>query len=186
MILKILSIIVFINLLSELKFTHTELKFGVQDSDTIVWSGKNKLSWKDFSGVPDDPKVYVKASTASGIYMTRFGGIRNYHYTVKSFFIKSKSWTKVKDDYNLKHEQLHFDISELFARKLRKSIDSLNKIGIKDKIVFKNKYKNVYLKMNNYQDKYDNEVYFNEIKQKEWINKIASELISLKEYELEE
>jgi predicted secreted Zn-dependent protease len=41
---------------------------------------------------------------------------------VSCYFIKTKSWARIKNsDILLAHEQGHFDIAELFARKLRKA-----------------------------------------------------------------
>jgi predicted secreted Zn-dependent protease len=45
---------------------------------------------------------------------------------VKNYFDKDQSWMMVKNAYVLQHEQIHFNISELYARKIRKSADSLS------------------------------------------------------------
>jgi len=89
-------------------------------NDTIYWSPCYKLKWDDFKAKPDT--------------LSKFGAVSNpiikYHLvsTQKKFtinvicvFIKSKSWSIFKNsDTLLMHEQGHFDIAELFARKLRK------------------------------------------------------------------
>ncbi|MEO5776395.1 MAG: hypothetical protein ABIQ27_05795 [Flavobacterium sp.] len=169
-----------------IRFNKNHLK---PNNDTIVWSGKNRLTWDDFKGSPDNPKVYVKANTASGIYAKQIrvaGKVKIRKYKIQSYFMKNNSWTKVHDEKVLKHEQLHFDITELYARKLRKSFDSLNTKGVTDKIVYEKIYNSNFTKANEYQDVYDGEVYFNEIKQQEWIDKIASEFQNFKMYELKE
>lgn len=156
-------------------------------NDTILWSSKYRLVWDDFKGLPDNPKAYVKALTMSGIYVRGIRAVGKIpKYNISSYFIKSASWTKAIDENNLKHEQLHFDISELYARKLRKSYDSLNSLRVIDRNPYRKVFDLNIINWDNYQDLYDSEVYFNEVKQREWINKVASELENLKKYQLKE
>jgi hypothetical protein len=89
--------------------------------DTIYWNPNYKLKWGDFQGKIDSNSKDGAVSRP---------GVK-YHLSVKEdsftvnvacFFIKSKSWSKFKEsDTLLMHEQGHFDIAELFARKLRKA-----------------------------------------------------------------
>lgn len=153
--------------------------------DTIVWSDSYKLGWNDFKGVPNDPNRKVKALTISGIYIQQIrtkGVLPKYKITAR--FVKSASWTKTNDEEHLKHEQLHFDITELYARKLRKSFDSLNNA----KVVVKAQYHKVsernFAKWERYEEAYDKEVYGNEVKQQEWIDEIAAQLATLKNYQV--
>jgi len=98
--------------------------------EKISWAEDRKLTWEDFKGVPSGPPDYV-ASTNSGVsfsfsYKERNGrGIVDY--TIKSFFYPELSWYRPEkvSNYILGHEQMHFDISELCARKLRKSLAEL-------------------------------------------------------------
>jgi hypothetical protein len=43
-------------------------------------------------------------------------------YKIRAYFEKNESWVKeeARTNYRLAHEQLHFDVTELHARKLRK------------------------------------------------------------------
>jgi len=88
--------------------------------DTIYWRADYKLEWEDFQG---------KADSNSPYGATSYPGIK-YHLSivqdsisvkVQCFFVKSKSWVRIISDTGLIHEQGHFDIAELFARKLRKA-----------------------------------------------------------------
>lgn len=116
MTLKILISIVFIF-----------LNFQKNGIDNIEWSETRKLNWADFAGSPEDAAFYV-ASTNSGIHFTYSfktkNGITEVTSKVSCIFLPDKSWFKPGkvSDYVLRHEQTHFDISELFARKLRKKI----------------------------------------------------------------
>ncbi len=74
----------------------------------------------------------VAATTASGLSYqfstTEANGKYVLDYMVNTYFYPNKSWyqPKICDEVILSHEQLHFDISELFARKMRKIMDTTN------------------------------------------------------------
>jgi len=97
------------------------------DSDIIYWDGIDKLSWADFEADPDMSKDAFYALTSSGIidYKGCKDGIITYKF--RAYFEKDESWVKQEaiTDYHLAHEQLHFDITELYARKLRKLLSNL-------------------------------------------------------------
>jgi hypothetical protein len=70
------------------------------------------------------------ATTNSGMSFTYSYSIRNGRrkitFEVKSYFYPNSSWYLKNDvsPYILKHEQTHFDISELHARILRKRLNA--------------------------------------------------------------
>lgn len=92
------------------------------------WREDRKLTWDDFRGRPSGSPEYV-ASTNSGISFSYSYSTKNdkviLEYNVQSNFYPELSWYRngIVTDYILKHEQTHFDISELYARKLRKKIE---------------------------------------------------------------
>lgn len=100
------------------------------EEEKIVWTEDRKLSWADFKGVPDGPHNYV-ASTNSGVSFSfaykEINGVSKIDYTIRSNFYPNLSWYRPSkvSNYILEHEQLHFDISELCARKLRKALNAL-------------------------------------------------------------
>ncbi len=98
------------------------------EEEKIPWNEDRKLVWADFKGVPNGPSDYI-ASTNSGIsfsysYRER-NGVGEIKFTVLSNFYPNLSWYRPSkvSDYVLAHEQMHFDISELHARKLRQRLD---------------------------------------------------------------
>ncbi|WP_081212082.1 DUF922 domain-containing protein [Salegentibacter sediminis] len=104
-----------------------EISFS-QEQEKIEWVEGEKLTWADFKGTPKQGVAY-EANTNSGIsfswsYSTE-SGKPVLEYAVVTNFFPLLSWVKEaeEDEYLLGHEQLHFDISELHARKLRKAID---------------------------------------------------------------
>ena len=96
----------------------------VVEDEKIPWREGEKLTWEMFKGNQENVGNFV-ASTNSGISLS-FGirtieGKTKVDYDVQSYFYPNNSWYN-KDKVNatiLAHEQTHFDISELFARKLR-------------------------------------------------------------------
>ena len=98
--------------------------------ETIEWHPDRRLSWDDFRGEPESGSP-AAAITASGIsyYFSTYedrNGEMGIRYTVTTHFYPEKSWyhPNLGDRIILSHEQLHFDISELFARKMRARLAS--------------------------------------------------------------
>ena len=100
------------------------------DTEKFHWDESRPLSWADFQGRPEGPRDFV-ASTNSGISLSYSIGRQNGRYTfdydVHSNFYPKESWYRPESasEYILKHEQTHFDISELHARKLRLALAGL-------------------------------------------------------------
>jgi hypothetical protein len=91
--------------------------------EVIVWDSAAKLTWGDFQGKIDSASPY-SASTVSGIaYKFRLAG-DGYSDSIKAVFYKGESWVRLPKDYALIHEQGHFDITEIFARRLRKRLQA--------------------------------------------------------------
>lgn len=145
----------------------------------VPWSSEFKLRWTDFKGeVPARAKA--AATTASGIsyrFSTRseFGEMVVY-FEVQSFFYPTKSWFRpeVCNDITLLHEQLHFDISEVFARKMDKEM-SETKFTQNIKKEVREIYKRTLKELDDFQRNYDKETDFsrNLEKQKLWQKQIV-------------
>lgn len=164
------------------------LNIVAQNSEEIIkWSSERKLTWEDFQGIPP-------LNTLGNILAINAGEI-NYDmekidYTfvkvmVRNVFIKKLSWSKSEDFILLKHEQLHFDIREVYTRKIRQEIKSITYSSIND---LNSKVNEIYNRWDSINDKmedsydYETEHSINEEKQKEWNEKIAKQLEELKEY----
>ena len=99
--------------------------------DTMTWDESRRLTWSDFRANPNQNSKAV-ALTASGItfgYSVKTSGERIVDFTtsVEAHFYPNKSWyLKGKgNSYILAHEQLHFDITELYARMFRQQLTQL-------------------------------------------------------------
>lgn len=153
-----------------------------QDYETILWEENKKLSWEDFRGIP--PKSSVAAAiTGSGItykFSSYYkNGKQRVKFTVSTFFYPNSSWYRphLCNDLILGHEQLHFDITEIYARKMRKQLDrtSFSK-NIKAEV--RAIYKKINKELNDFQNLYDTSTNYsrNEEQQIIWNKKIANEL----------
>lgn len=101
------------------------------NEDTMTWNESRKLHWADFKANPNQDSGAV-ALTASGItfgYSVKTSGERivDFSTSVEAHFYPNKSWyLKEKGNaYILGHEQLHFDITELYARMFREQLTQL-------------------------------------------------------------
>ncbi|HEV7230720.1 MAG TPA: hypothetical protein VGO45_05295, partial [Bacteroidia bacterium] len=91
-----------------------------QNKDSvIVFSKDAKLTWLDFKGEPRHGSFLTAESCIRISYSVNedSGKVK-----VRAQFVKYSSWHRDKstNDMVLNHEQLHFDIAELYAREFRK------------------------------------------------------------------
>ena len=91
------------------------------EDEMIPWRNQRKLSWDDFLSSPQKQgDAVASTSTSLGIsYQVKNGELS---YTITCHFSKRKSWGLLKTEYILAHEQAHFDITELHARKLYEAL----------------------------------------------------------------
>ncbi|MCH4823606.1 DUF922 domain-containing protein [Gramella lutea] len=156
-----------------------------QEQLKIEWREGVLLSWGDFQAEPDSSLSY-SANTNSGItyswnYSTSSGKPVLKH-EVHAFFYPEKSWVKKEDadEYLLAHEQLHFDISELYARKLRQALNSYE-IGRTIRQDLKRIYNQIEKERAALQDQFDKETMHSENREAEmrWRSFVAKELDKL-------
>ncbi|MGB5667123.1 MAG: DUF922 domain-containing protein [Maribacter sp.] len=154
----------------------------IQDYETIAWKATNKLTWDDFKGeTPNNARA--AATTASGIsYQFSTKGTKDemeMDFVVSTYFYPNKSWYQPKlcDTLILNHEQLHFDISELYARKMRNRLASTT-FTQNVKAEVKKIYKGILEELNDFQNLYDDQTNFSRDleQQLKWNNKIKAAL----------
>src|SRR5258705_4867657 len=92
-----------------------------KDEELLDWSASRKLTWNDYKASPD-PNSDAAASTTSYLAIEYNITSSNFGYKIQSMFSKTRSWGLHKTVYILNHEQGHFDIAEIFARKLNKEM----------------------------------------------------------------
>lgn len=157
-------------------------KSETKNTDTLIF-WQHTLTYSDFLKNPDFSKDTITAESFVGFkcdynYDTE---TNKFEYSVKAFFDPNKSWIKINDTAVLKHEQLHFDIAELFARKLRNLLSYLKvDFTIDEKV--EGYIKKTEEEMKQYQNLFDKETFYsrNKLQEEKWRNKIQDQL---KEYE---
>src|SRR5687768_2492955 len=97
---------------------------GEPEEDVISWNEFYKLQWHDFQGEPGED-ARGDAGAAVQIKAKPFLVKKEIKYDVVALFNRNKSWARGQSTTLLAHEQLHFDIAELYARKIRKKIKEL-------------------------------------------------------------
>lgn len=155
----------------------------------LLWHEHEALTWADFRGVVP-PNMPMKAMTSSGPQLQsgykKQGQTITLQFEVTTTFSPNESW--VVDDARVRsillpHEQLHFDVEELFSRKLRKALQEYQYTAN-----FLNEYTNVYYQLtaerDAYQAQYDLETNHSKIEEKqiEWNQKIREDLASFSKY----
>lgn len=104
--------------------------FSQAEADKIFWE-QDVLNWEDFKAQPIAESKF-DANTNAGLSFSwglkKDNEVIELTYEVSSYFNPYLSWVKEDSDkdYLLKHEQLHFDITELHARKLQKKLAEVN------------------------------------------------------------
>jgi len=164
-------------------FLFAPLPGFAQNEQFIEWSSVKRLTWDDYLAKPSSTSdAAAITSTALGVEYRLKNNI--LAYTITCRFSKTNSWGRHKTDYILRHEQGHFDITELFARKLAKELKEYKFNSHKYQDDVSKIYKKVMGEKEQYQNKYDKETDFsrNKEQQAEWLQKIKDELDDLEEF----
>lgn len=164
------------------------LLFLTQLPSNIYWHENNQLSWDDFLASEKEKYTY-DAESWTGFNYSYSGeydetSIR-LTVSVVTTFNRDKSWVKKekKSDKLLRHEQLHFDITELVSRQIRKEIMEyrFSENFRKEINQIHNKYEKIRAEL---QNEYDRDTDHSNIedKQAKWEKDIAKKLESLEKY----
>lgn len=154
---------------------------GQGTEEVIHWTKDYRLTWDDYKGKAN-PAVGAAASTATYLGIDYNYSSQGLTYSITCGFSKNRSWSLHKTQYILSHEQGHFDIAELFARKLYRQLMAYRFNKSTYKTDLKKIYEDIVAEKEAMQDTYDAETNhsINKAKQREWLRKIDE---MLKEYE---
>ena len=159
-----------------------DIIYNYSKENEIEWHKNRKLTWEDFKGMPPSiTETNASANTNCGFDVSAESNSRKELIAVriKNIFYCDKSWVRIdkRNKLNLLvHEQAHFDLCEVYARKLRKRVEDSNyKLDI-DNAIFE-----VFDDFKQRQKLYDQETNHsrNKEKQAEWLKTIADELQEL-------
>lgn len=123
----------------------------------IEWNEDRPLLWKDYA--------YVHVKRKGRMAMTSVKhSIKGYmrsgvpEFDISVVFVSNNSWTTDTTNLELlEHERLHFDIAELFRRKIQDRIIILQKQKEKSAPVYRAEIKAVLKEFNVFSEKYDSE-----------------------------
>jgi len=157
-----------------------------QQKDTLlIWDTNYLLTWDDFMGKEinntnnPDALSYLELPL-----LISYDSNKKPIYTVVALFNRYKSFTSKFHYSLLDHEQQHFNILEIFARKIRKSVDALNKVENTTPQDIFNLYYEYQDSITNHQHRYDVQTDYsrNWRKQKIWNLIIKNKLQELENY----
>lgn len=129
----------------------------IETETMIEWSESRPLEWKDYTY----RRIRLKGSMA----LTKVKhSVKGYminglpEFEIKVLFRKPHSWTSDTTNLDLlKHEQLHFDIAELYRRKIEHEIFKLQQNQEKNAAVYRAEINRILAEFNAYSRQYDRE-----------------------------
>lgn len=163
-----------------------------QDSNTKIWSENNKLTWEDYWAEPEGTLVNAQTRFKIDIYpeivqVDANDYIQNLdELTVKAVFYKELSWSVDKNSIPLLyHENLRFDIAEIYARKIRRRFTQLKAQKEQRFEMYQREYSKLWKECLEFQKEFERDSQYgrNNLKDQEWNEKIQNELLVLKAYE---
>jgi hypothetical protein len=163
----------------KLSFTDYEEK---PEGDTIYYAVKRPLTWDDFqSKIPGgsyDAEVYPTMGYEEHTEVAK--SVINVDLAIKVSLPKSASWVRDgrRNDYNLNHEQRHFDIAKIAAENFKQKLNAENLTVGNYEGIINFEYLEAYREMNNLQKQYDDETRHgsDESAQQRWNERIDREL----------
>ena len=178
---RIIFLLITIPVMVTANLNAQQIKEPVDFKVYMEWQEFDLLDWEDFKGYrPEqydgDAGSLVKIKAVP--YIVR----KKIKYDVYALFDKTKSWALERSPQLLKHEQLHFDIAELYARKIRKKILQLSSKKKNDLKTYNHEIRKLLNESNEFDRLYDMETLHGSLtrKQKEWEHKVKQSLASLK------
>lgn len=152
----------------------------------IEWNPNRKLRWDDFKARPN---MFSSYSAVTSTYIEETHGCNDYGrfaFHVKAVFVQNLSWIRGRYSKDLlKHEQIHFDITEYHARLMRKYFSELKYPCYREDDIAR-AVERIFNAMETAQHQYDDETYHGLYKnrQAKWEQYISTQLKSLSEYKL--
>jgi len=155
-----------------------------KDDNSIPWVASRKLTWADFKSRPDNNSTNAALTSSKIIFKYSYDSDKGFNYTIGCLFEKNGSWGRVKTDYILSHEQGHFDIAEIYARKLNKIIKAYSFNAATAQKEVPAIYEKIMKELAAMQNQYDSETDFSRDREQQtaWSEKINRELYKLGEF----
>ncbi|MCY7349651.1 MAG: hypothetical protein LH606_03165 [Cytophagaceae bacterium] len=157
---------------------------GVADKgDSVFYDSRRPLRWDDFRAPPRSGRNYGAAVFSSFGYEASahtVGGVVEVVMSVKVYELKNQSWVwpAAKNDYALRHEQLHFDITQLVAERFKQKLQTEDLAPDEYDSRIQYLFLDSFREMNRLQQQYDDETAhsINRAAQDRWDAKITADL----------
>jgi hypothetical protein len=94
--------------------------------DMIPWQQEYRVVWSDFKGAVPAGAGNAALTSYHTTLNIGYSSEKGFSYTVRCEFDRNRSWVRVKTAEVLEHERGHFDIGEVYARKLRERLSRFN------------------------------------------------------------
>jgi hypothetical protein len=152
-------------------------------NEVLVWNEYRPLTWEDFQGKRSEDAA-GDAGTVVQIKAKPYMVKNEVKYDVAAVFVKNKSWRDAETKELLAHEQLHFDIAELYARKIRQVVAVYSAAGENDVKKYNRVIQKLLHESNEIDLQYDLETLHGAMqrKQTEWTKTIHKELKALAQF----
>jgi len=151
--------------------------FGQSKDSTINWEENVKLKWENFQGPPLENSSDMAMTSGSMSFEFKQTSEKDFTVILKVFFVPAKSWVKKgqENDKLLVHEQVHFDIYEIYGRKMIQRIKEIKATSgqdLSDKVG--KVFNTTFGELNKFQDQYDLETNHSKIQDKQdiWTQKV--------------
>jgi hypothetical protein len=100
--------------------------------EAVPWSASRRLTWDDFRGVPPVSEPDRAAETAYSLFHAAGCRGKTFEFRVVAAVLPRQSWVRpailanpTQNSRTLRHEQTHFDLSEVHARRMRRYFSEL-------------------------------------------------------------
>ena len=155
----------------------------------LEWSSGRPLTWADFKARPTSDRL---AALTSSTIDAKVGCV-DYQFsaTVRAVFTPNESWVRNMAQASpalLRHEQLHFDLTEIHARLLRQKLSLVKLDCEKLQPAFGNLTKMAFLTWQREEARYDQETNhgLNAPRQQAWDQQIQQRLTQLEAFALKQ
>ena len=151
--------------------------------ELVDWKSNRPLTWSDYKGTPN-PESDAAATTTTLVGIEYHIKNNSFSYSIQCRFSKNQSWGLHKTAYILAHEQGHFDIAEIYARKLNQEMQEY----IFNRRTYEKDLRKIYNKVmqekEDFQNRYDKETRhsINREKQFAWLDQIDELLEETADY----
>ncbi len=152
--------------------------------DYLVWKQDFALTWESYKGEPDNS---LTSEYQALTYVSFLPVGKTQDAKVVCVFDAKSSWTTTQSGSLLNHHQVHFDLGEVYARRIRRDLQALLTEGnLNERTQLETVEKNYELyseEFNQYNDETSHGI--DKAQQQVWLRKVTNALRQLSEYKID-